>query len=88
MFENILQEIMSMEMGETATFKLSDDRFLFVDNWSAGDGDDFTSLELNSGEEEDGSYVLEKVLECGTYDFGDEEDVRSGVEYMLLCAKD
>ena len=88
MFENILQEIMSMDMEETATFKLSENRFLFVDNWSAGDGDDFTSLELNSGEEEDGCYVLDQILECGTYDFGNEEDVRSGVEYMMLCAKE
>lgn len=88
MFENILQEIMSMDMEETATFKLSENRFLFVDNWSAGDGDDFTSLELNSGTEEDGLYVLGEVLECGTYDFGNEEDVRRGVEYMMLCAKD
>lgn len=88
MLENILQEIVSMDMEETATFKLSENRFLFVDNWSAGDGDDFTSLELNSGEEEDGLYVLGEVLECGTYDFGNEEDVRSGVEYMMLCAKE
>ena len=88
MLENILQKIMSMDMEEIATFKLSENRFLFVDNWSAGDGDDFTSLELNSGAEEDGCYVLDQILECGTYDFGNEEDVRSGVEYMMLCAKE
>lgn len=88
MLENILKEIMAMDMEETATFKLSENRFLFVDNWSAGDGDDFTSLELNSGEEEDGVYVLCDVLECGTYDFKDGADIRCGLEYMMLCAKD
>ena len=85
MVENILKEILSMEIEETHTFKLADDRFLFVDNWSAGDEEDFTSLELNSGREIEGMYVLDEILECGTYDFGNEEDVRSGIEYMMLC---
>ena len=87
MLENILNEILSMEMGETNTFKITDNRFLFVDNWSAGDGEDFTSLELNSGEETENTFVLDEVLEYGTYNFGDEEDVRYGFEYMILCCK-
>lgn len=87
MLENILKEILSMEMEETNTFKLTENRFLFVDNWSAGDGENFTSLELNSGEETENNYVLDEVLECGTYNFGDEEDIRSGIEYMILCCK-
>ena len=87
MLENILKEILSMEMGETNTFKITDNRFLFVDNWSVDDGEDFTSLELNSGEETENNYVLNEVLECGTYNFGDEEDIRSGIEYMILCCK-
>ena len=87
MLENILNEILSMEMGETNTFKITDNRFLFVDNWSAGDGENFTSLELNSGEEMEDTFVLDEVLECGTYNFGDEEDVRYGIEYMILCCK-
>ena len=86
MLENILKEILSMEMKETNTFKITDNRFLFVDNWS-DDEEDFTSLELNSGEEIDGTYVLDEVLECGTYDFGNEEDIRSGVDYMIACCK-
>lgn len=76
-----------MEMEETNTFKITDNRFLFVDNWSAGDGENFTSLELNSGEETENNYVLDEVLECGTYNFGDKEDIRSGIEYMILCCK-
>ena len=88
MVEKLLKEILSLKMKETACFKLTDNRFLFVDNWSAGDGEDFTSLELNSGAEENGEYVLDDVLECGTYDFGNEEDIKSGIEYMILCAKD
>ena len=87
MLEKILKEIMAMKMEETATFKLIENRFLFVDNWSVGDGEDFTSLELNSGEETEDGYVLDEILECGTYDFGNEEDVRSGIEYMILCSK-
>lgn len=87
MLEKILKKIMTMKMEETATFKLTENKFLFVDNWSAGDGEDFTSLELNSGEETEDGYVLDEVLECGTYDFGNEEDVRSGIEYMILCSK-
>ena len=87
MLEKILKEIMTMKMEETSIFKITDNRFLFVDNWSAGDGEDFTSLELNSGEEIEDEYVLDGVLECGTYDFGNEEDVRSGIEYMILCSK-
>ena len=86
MLENILKEILSMEMKETNTFKITDNRFLFVDNWS-DDEEDFTSLELNSGEEIDGTYVLDEVLECGTYDFGNEEDIRSGIDYMIACCK-
>ena len=65
MVDKILEEIMTMEMGDTATFKITDTRFLFVDNWNVGDGEDFTSLELNSGIEEDGKYILDKILECG-----------------------
>lgn len=84
MLENILKEILSMTMGETNTFKITDDKFLFVDNWNVGDRD-FTSLELNSGEETEDGYVLDEVLECGTYDFGNKEDVRSGIEYMIAC---
>lgn len=87
MMEKILNEVMAMKMEETNTFKITENRFLFVDNWSCGDGEDFTSLELNSGEETEGGYVLDEVLECGTYDFGNEEDVRSGIEYMILCSK-
>ena len=87
MLEKILKEIMAMKMGETNTFKITDNRFLFVDNWSWGDGEDFTSLELNSGEETENGYSLDEILECGTYDFGNEEDVRNGVEYMILCSK-
>lgn len=87
MLENILKEIMTMEMEETNTFKITDNRFLFVDNWSVDDGENFTSLELNSGEEIDGMYSLEEVLECGTYDFGNEEDIRSGLDYMISCCK-
>jgi hypothetical protein len=86
MLENILKEILSMKMGETNTFKITDNRFLFVDNWNVGD-EDFTSLELNSGEEIDGEYVLDEILECGTYDFGNEEDIRSGIDYMISCCK-
>ena len=84
MLENILKEILSMTMGETNTFKITDDKYLFVDNWNVGDRD-FTSLELNSGEETEDGYVLDEVLECGTYDFGNKEDVRSGIEYMIAC---
>lgn len=87
MLENILKEILTMEMGETNTFKLTDNRFLFVDNWSVGDGEDFTSLELNSGEEMENKYLLDEVLECGTYNFGNEEDIRNGIAYMMLCCK-
>lgn len=87
MLENILKEIMMIKMGETKTFKITDNRFLFVDNWTIGDGEYFTSLELNSGEEIDGTYVLDEVLECGTYDFGNKEDIKSGVDYMIACCK-
>lgn len=86
MLENILKEIMTMKMGETNTFKITDNRFLFVDNWNVGDGD-FTSLELNSGEETEDGYVLDEVLECGTYDFGNEKDIASGIDYMIACCK-
>ena len=87
MLENILKEIMTMEVEETNTFKITNNRFLFVDNWSAVDGEYFTSLELNSGEEINGIYLLNEVLECGTYDFGNEEDIRSGIDYMIACCK-
>ena len=87
MLEDILKEIMTMKMEETHTFKLTDNRFLFVDNWSAGDGEDFTSLELNSGEEIEDEYVLDEILECGTYDFRNEEDIASGIDYMIACCK-
>jgi hypothetical protein len=82
----ILDQILAMELGEIDTFKLSDNRFLFVDNWGWEDDEDkFTSLELNSGYEENGDYVLEQVLECGTYDFQNKEEIRSGIEYMINC---
>lgn len=84
MLEKILKEIMTMKMGETNTFKLKNNKYLFVDNWNVGDGD-FTSLELNSGEETEDGYVLDEVLECGTYDFGNEEDIASGIDYMIAC---
>ena len=86
MLENILKEIMAMKMGETNTFKITDNRFLFVDNWNSY-GDDFTSLELNSGEEIEDGYTLDEVLECVTCDFGNEEDIRNGVDYMIACCK-
>ena len=86
MLENILKEIMTMKMGETNTFKITDNRFLFVDNWNVGDGD-FTSLELNSGKETENGYELDEVLECGTYDFRNEEDITSGIDYMIACCK-
>ena len=86
MLENILKEIMTMKMGETNTFKITDNRFLFVDNWNFDD-DNFTSLELNSGEEIEDAYVLDEILESGTYDFGNEEDIKNGINYMIACCK-
>lgn len=86
MFENILKEILSMQMDETNTFKITDNRFLFVDNWNV-DGGNFTSLELNSGKETENGYILDEVLECGTYNFWDEEDIASGINYMIACCK-
>lgn len=86
MLDNILKEILSMQMDETNTFKITNDRFLFVHNWSM-DGENFTSLELNSGEETEDGYVLDEMLECGTYDFGNEEDITSGIDYMIACCK-
>lgn len=86
MLEKILKEIMGMKMGETDTFKITNNRFLFVENWSV-DGEGFTSLELNSGEEIDDMYVLDEVIECGTYDFGNKEDITSGIDYMVACCK-
>lgn len=88
MVDEILEEIMAMEMGDTATFKITDTRFLFVDNWNVGDGDDFTSLELNSGVEEDGKYVLDEVLECGTCDFGNVDEINSALCYIIQCVED
>lgn len=88
MAESILKEILKMEMGETKTFKISDTRFLFVDNWTVGDGEDFTSLELNTGWEEQGDFVLDKILECGTYDFKNATDIKTGIDYMILCSRD
>lgn len=87
MVDKILKSVMEMEMGETNTFKITENRFLFVDNWSAGDGDNFASLELNSGEETKETYSLDEILECGTYDFGNKEEIRSGIEYMINCCK-
>ena len=84
--ENILKEIMAMKIGETNTFKITDNRFLFVDNWSFDD-DDFTSLELNSGEEIEDEYVLDDVLDCVTCDFGNERDIARGIDYMIACCK-
>lgn len=86
MLENILKEIMAMKMGETNTFKITDNRFLFVDNWNFDD-DNFTSLELNSGEEIEDAYLLDEVLESVTFDFGNEEDIASGIKYMIACCK-
>lgn len=86
MLENILKEILSMEKDEFAVFKITDNRFLYVDNWNVGDGD-FTSLELNSGKETEEGYELDEVLECVTYDFGNEEDIRNGIDYMIACCK-
>ena len=81
----ILEEILLMEMGDTNTFKITDERFLFVDNWSVGDGEDFTSLELNTGKEENGVYVLDEILECATCDFGNRAEVESAIEYIINC---
>ena len=86
MLENILKEILSMSMDEINTFKIANNRFLFVSNYCI-DGENFTSLELNSGEETEDGYELEEILECGTYDFGNEEDIRSGIDYMIACCK-
>ena len=87
MIETILKEIMAMNVEEFQTFKLAEDRFLFVENWSCDGEEWFTSLELNSGEEIDNEYLLDEVLECMTYDFGDEENIRRGIEYMILCGE-
>lgn len=72
MLENILKEILSMKIGETNTFKITDNRFLFVDNWNFND-DKFTSLELNSGKETENGYELDSILESATYDFGNKK---------------
>lgn len=86
MLENILKEILSMGMDEINTFKITDDRFLFVNNYCV-DGENFTSLELNSGKETEDGYELDSILECGTYDFGNEKDIRSGIDYMIACCR-
>lgn len=81
---SILNLILDMKLGEIDTIKLTDNRFLFIDNW--GDEEEsFTSLELNAGYEEDNSYILDDVLECGTYNFQDRKDIESGIEYIIAC---
>lgn len=87
MLDKIFKSVMEMKIGENDTFKITESRFLFVDNWSMGDGENFTSLELNSGEETEESYSLDEILDCGTYDFGNEEEIRNGIEYMINCCK-
>lgn len=82
---NLLDRIMSLSLGKTDTIQLTDNRFLFVENWKDKDGR-FTSLELNSGYvSEDDTIVLTEVLECGTYNFHDRKDIRTGIEYILNC---
>ena len=80
--ENLLKEILSMEMGECDSFKLTTDRFLFVENWKDGNKD-FTLIELNSGEETEEGNCLDEVIIGNSCAFRNEKEIRDEIEYIL-----
>jgi hypothetical protein len=83
----ILRSVLKMDIGETNCFKIKDNRFLFVDNWCDEDGTWCTTLELTDGEEVDGKYDLREILEIVTLDYGNKEDLKDGIKFMLNKCK-
>ena len=47
----ILKEVSKMEIGEQTCFKITDNRFLYADNWCDEDGSWYTTLEYGNKEE-------------------------------------
>ena len=84
----ILRSILKMDIGETNCFKITNNRFLYAENWCDEDGNWFTTLELNDGEEVDGKYKLNEILEIIVFDYKDKEEIKEGIKFLLkLCRK-
>lgn len=81
------KDISKMDIGEVDCIKITDDKFLYVENWYDEKGNWFTTLELNNGEEVDGKYDLEEVIEVVTLDYGDKKAIKEGLKFMLSCCK-
>ena len=65
-----------MDIGEATCFKITDNRFLYVENWCDEDGNWFTTLELNNGKEVDSRYDLDEVVEVVTLNYKDKKTIK------------
>ena len=68
LLNRLLRDILRMDLGETNCFKISDTKFLYVENWCNNDGGCFITLELNDGIEINNQYELGEILEVVTLD--------------------
>lgn len=83
----MLREVLKMEIGEETIFKITDNRFLYADNWCDEDGSWYTTLELVDGKEIDGKFELGEILEIVTLEYGNKEEIKLGIKYILSHCK-
>lgn len=83
----MLKDILKMEIGEETIFKITDNRFLYVDNWCDEDGSWYTTLELIDGKETENEFDLGEILEIITLEYGNKEEIKFGIKYILNHCK-
>lgn len=77
------KDILKMDLGETNCFKITDGKFLYVENWCDEGGNWFTTLELNNGSDTNDRYELDEVVEIITLEYRNKEEIMYGVMYIL-----
>ena len=83
----LLRDIMKMDISETNCFKITNDKFLYVENFYDEKGNWFTILELNEGREIDNKYELEKIIEIVSLDYKNKKQIKEGLKFMLSRCK-
>lgn len=81
----LTKNILKMDIGETNCYQIADTKFLYVENWCDENGEWFTILELNDGEEVNDVYELNEVLEIVTLKYGNKKEIKEGIKHLLKC---
>lgn len=83
----LLRDILKLDMGEKSCYKITDTKYLYVENWCSIDDKWFTTLELVNGEDVNDVWELYETLEIITLDYKNKAELKEGIKLILKLYK-